>query len=134
MSVIEPLAAAHLIPTDADAPRAARDAAALMLSRLGCGNDRAEDLALVVSELVTNAVVHGPRGDLEFRLHGTPAMIRVEVSDAGTTTFAWPPDTAAGHWGLNLVSSFSDRSGVVRQPQTCVWCELDLDGYRAPIA
>jgi anti-sigma regulatory factor (Ser/Thr protein kinase) len=99
-----------------------------MLSRLGCGEERAEDLALVVSELVTNAVLHGPDGDLEIRLSGTPSMIRIEVSDGGTTTFAWPPDTVDGHWGLNLVSIFSDRSGVIREPETCVWCELDLDG------
>ena len=121
-----PKAEVHRFQSDADAPRYARDAAAQMLADLGCGDRRAEDLALVVSELVTNAVVHGATGDVELRLEGTPTMIRVEVSDGGTATFQWPPDTADGHWGLNLVSIFSERSGVIREPSTCVWCELDL--------
>ena len=99
-----------------------------MLLALGCGAERYDDLALVVSELVTNAVVHGPDDDLQLMLEGTPLMIRVEVSDRGTTPFEWPADTADGHWGLKLVSIFSDRAGVVREPATCVWCELDLNG------
>jgi serine/threonine-protein kinase RsbW len=126
MSANRPRAAVYRLTSDADAPRAARDAAAAMLSDLGSGYARAEDLALVVSELVTNAVVHGPAGELELRLEGTPTMIRIEVSDGGTATFEWPPDTSGGHWGLNLVGIFSERSGVIREPSTCVWCELDL--------
>jgi anti-sigma regulatory factor (Ser/Thr protein kinase) len=102
-----------------------------MLSRLGGCDERAEDVALIVSELVTNAVVHAPDGDLELRLHGSPTLLRIEVSDSGTAPFAWPPDTTDGHWGLNLVTIFSDRVGVVRDPSTCVWCELDLDGARS---
>lgn len=102
-----------------------------MLGRLGAGDGRAEDLALVVSELVTNAVRHGPDGELELRLEGTGSMIRIEVSDGGTATFAWPPEITDGHWGLNLVSIFSDRAGVIRDPSNCVWCELDLDGSTA---
>src|SRR6476661_4099972 len=120
MSGSEPYSAVHRLPTDADAPRAAREAAALMLGRLGGGDGRSEDLALVVSELVTNAVRHGPGGELELRLEGSASTIRVEVSDGGTATFAWPPDATDGHWGLNLVSIFSDRAGVIRDPSTCV--------------
>src|SRR5689334_13269743 len=96
MSANRPRAAVYRLPSDADAPRAARDAAAAMLSDLGSGYARAEDLALVVSELVTNAVVHGPAGELELRLEGTPTMIRIEVADGGTATFEWPPDSG-GH-------------------------------------
>ena len=102
-----------------------------MLGRLGCSDARAEDLALVVSELVTNAVVHGAGGELELRLAGSPSMLRIEVTDGGTASFAWPPSTGNGHWGLNLVSIFSDRAGVIREPSTCVWCELDLDAPAA---
>jgi anti-sigma regulatory factor (Ser/Thr protein kinase) len=131
MSGSELLAAVHRFPSDADAPRAARDAATAMLDRLGGGDGRAEDIALVVSELVTNAVIHGAPGELEMRLEGTPAMIRIEVSDGGVAAFEWPPDAVDGHWGLNLVSIFSDRAGVIRDPSTCVWCELDLDGPAA---
>jgi anti-sigma regulatory factor (Ser/Thr protein kinase) len=131
MSESEPISVVHRLPTDANAPRAARDAAAAMLGRLGSGDARAEDLALVVSELVTNAVVHGAGAELELRLDGTPSTLRIAVSDSGTATFAWLPDNSNGHWGLNLVSIFSDRAGVIREPSTCVWCELDLDAPAA---
>jgi anti-sigma regulatory factor (Ser/Thr protein kinase) len=98
-----------------------------MLQRLGAaGSARADDLALVVSELVTNAVVHGPGGELELGLTGTRSRIRVEVRDQGTEQFDWPTDGVNGHWGLRLVKVFSERAGVIRHPSTVVWCELDL--------
>src|SRR4051794_19658474 len=134
MSVIRPIAIVERFAADNDAPRAARRAGDEMINQLGHGGDRAEDLALVISELVTNAVVHGPTGDLQLTLTGTPAMIRVEVGDDGTAAFDWPTnghDGRNGHWGLEFVSIYSERSGVLRQPETVVWCELDLDGYRA---
>ena len=126
MSADRPIAVVRRIAADSDAPRIARDAAADVLQRLHCGDERAEDLALVVSELVTNAVVHGPDVDVELSLTGTPAMVRVEVRDAGTTKFDWPEQPGNGHWGLGLVGIFSDRFGITRQPSTVVWCELDL--------
>jgi anti-sigma regulatory factor (Ser/Thr protein kinase) len=97
-----------------------------MLDELGAGDHRSEDLAIVVSELVTNAVVHGPAGDLELRLLATPSTIRVEVRDAGTRPFLWPDISLHTQRGLGLVRTFSDRSGVTQQPSTVVWCELDL--------
>ena len=121
-----PVAVVRRIASDTDAPRIARNAAADILKRLRCGHERSDDLALVVSEMVTNAVVHGPDAELELALTGTPAMVRVEVRDAGTTHFEWPESPGNGHWGLGLVGIFSDRSGITRQPSTVVWCELDL--------
>ena len=126
MSAHGQVAVVRRITSDSDAPRIARAAAADVLRQLRCGQERADDLALVVSELVANAVVHGPDADLHLALTGSPAMVRVEVRDAGTTTFAWPELPGNGHWGLGLVEIFSDRSGVTRQPSTVVWCELDL--------
>jgi anti-sigma regulatory factor (Ser/Thr protein kinase) len=114
------------IAADSDAPRAARYTAVELLGQLGCGHERANDLALVVSELVTNAVVHGPGAEVELRLTGTPSIVRVEVSDGGTKSFDWPDAPGAGHWGLGLVELFSDRAGIIRDPSTVVWCELDL--------
>jgi anti-sigma regulatory factor (Ser/Thr protein kinase) len=131
MAEERPLSVVRRFPADDDAPRSAREAAAELLSRLRAGKAgkaRAEDLALVVSELVSNAVVHGPGKELELRLTWTPPTIRVEVTDAGETEFDWPElHDALGHWGLQLVKTFSERVGIMRQPSTCVWCELDLD-------
>jgi anti-sigma regulatory factor (Ser/Thr protein kinase) len=125
MSVNGHISLVQRLPSDADAPRTARDAAADVLAQVD-GATRADDLALVVSELVSNAVIHGPDGDLELRLVATAAMIRVEVSDPGTTSFDWPANGGDGHWGLGLVRIFTERCGVVREPSTVVWCELDL--------
>jgi anti-sigma regulatory factor (Ser/Thr protein kinase) len=114
------------LPVNDDAPRAARAFALQVLADIGAGAHRSHDLALVVSELVTNAVVHGPDGELELRLVGTPATIRVEVCDGGTKPFLWPDISLHTQRGLNLVRSFSDRAGLTQQPSTRVWCELDL--------
>jgi anti-sigma regulatory factor (Ser/Thr protein kinase) len=126
MSELEQSQVVQRLTADKDAPAAARAIAAEMFNSLRNGRDRADDLALVVSELVTNAVVHGPPGDLQLKVTGTRLMIRVEVSDDGTASFEWPADGIDGHWGLGLVSIFSDRSGVTRRPWTVVWCEFDL--------
>jgi anti-sigma regulatory factor (Ser/Thr protein kinase) len=125
------IAVSERISASADAPRIARDAAAHLLGRLKNGAERAEDVALIVSELVTNAVVHGPSGgDVKLRMTGTETLIRIEVSDEGTAPFEWPGDPSASHWGLGLVRTFSERSGLMFRPWTVAWCELDLDGAR----
>ena len=127
MSVARPLADNRWLTANVDAPRLARDAAAEMLGRLGpAASARADDLALVVSELVTNAVLHGPVGDVELRLTGSPSMIRVEVHDSGTERFEWPAPGSNGHHGLDLVGMFSERAGAMHQPTTVAWCELDF--------
>jgi anti-sigma regulatory factor (Ser/Thr protein kinase) len=109
-----------------DAPRAGRRAAALVLARLANGRDRADDLALVVSELVTNAVVHGPDAEFELRLRASARVIRVEVNDQGTKPFEWPVNRDGRLHGLDLVNLFSERCGVRRLPSTLAWCEFDL--------
>ena len=125
MSGEKQIALERRLAADDDAPRHARDLAAEMIDRLGAGTERSEDLALIVSELVTNALLHG-EGHVALRLHGSSRQIRVEVADDGTTAFAWPDPGRDGHWGLDLVGAFSERAGVVRTPATLVWCELDL--------
>jgi anti-sigma regulatory factor (Ser/Thr protein kinase) len=124
----QPLAAVtRRLAANVDAPRFARDAAAEMIGRCGrLAASRADDLALVVSELVTNAVIHGPDADVELRLTSTTSMIRVEVTDTGTKPFAWPAANGNGHHGLDLVGKFSDRFGSSHEPTTLAWCELDF--------
>jgi anti-sigma regulatory factor (Ser/Thr protein kinase) len=115
------------LAANVDAPRFARDAAAEMIGRCGrMAAGRADDLALVVSELVTNAVVHGPDAEVGLRLTSTTSVIRVEVTDAGTKHFDWPAVDPVGHHGLDLVGRFSDRCGSSHDPTTVAWCELDL--------
>jgi anti-sigma regulatory factor (Ser/Thr protein kinase) len=126
----EPLVMLSRLPSDDDAPGAARAMTQKLLDGLDHnGGHKPDDLMLSVSELVSNAVVHGPPGALSVSLTLTGTVVRVEVSDPGRTPFA-PPDGFGpnGHWGLSLVREVSDRSGTEWRPWTVAWCEIDLAG------
>lgn len=91
-----------------------------------------DDVLLVVSELVTNAVRHGPgRGPihLEVRRDG---VVRIEVQDQGEG-FEAParklpdPGIPTGGFGLSIVGRLSADWGItVRAGSTLVWAELPV--------
>ena len=88
-----------------------------------------EDLRLLVTEVVTNAVRHGSkRGPLTISVSVEEAKVRVEVSDCGRG-FS-PPEApmprvdGTGGWGLQLVDRVATRWGVKVEDSTCVWFEL----------
>lgn len=91
-------------------------------------------LELGVSELVTNAVVHG-EGTIEVRLAANASRVRLEVSDQGGRPVAprsrRPGDLAVGGWGLRLVEREADRWGAADSPgRTLVWVEKRTDESR----
>ena len=73
-----------------------------------------EDIRLLVTELVTNAVVHGgagPETPIEVRVKATPQRVRAEIEHSGPQFEARPrPDEQ--HYGLFLVEQIADRWGV----------------------
>ncbi|GAA1881094.1 ATP-binding protein [Streptantibioticus ferralitis] len=93
---------------------------------------RADDILLCVSELATNALLHGvPPGrgyQVSLGLSGD-GVLRVEVDDSGDGD-PRIPDTAAedeSGRGLRLVAALADKWGVgERVPGKFVWCEFDL--------
>jgi anti-sigma regulatory factor (Ser/Thr protein kinase) len=91
-----------------------------------------EDATLLVSELVTNAVRHGPSSEVsevELRIESDVRRIRVVVSDPGAGFVVEPrPPTAAesSGWGLYLVDRIADRWGVVTKGRNEVWFEIDV--------
>jgi anti-sigma regulatory factor (Ser/Thr protein kinase) len=95
---------------------------------------RVDDLRLLVSELVTNSVLHGGMGPGD-RLHlhvDTPDhRVRVEVCDDGAgwteqmRSTALDSDQPPGGWGLMLVGALADSWGVEAGERTCVWFELN---------
>lgn len=116
------------LPPDLVAPRLARRA----LERLdhGVAADIVERLKLLVSELVTNSVVHAglSHGDrIAVAVAVAPESVRVEVCDPGPG-FDAPPapalDDVRGR-GLMLVETVADRWGVARGDLTRVWFEID---------
>jgi anti-sigma regulatory factor (Ser/Thr protein kinase) len=87
-----------------------------------------EDACLLVSELVTNSVLHAdqPQGaPLRISAYAVDGVVRVEVEDGGhggvPRRTADPRD---GGYGLNLVELLAARWGVDREYGTCVWFEL----------
>ena len=108
-------------------------AARLALADLDSALDpsTAFDVRLLVSELVTNSVQHASVGaEDSIRLHVDigGVSVRVEVSDSGPGFELKDPipDTATDSgWGLFLVNQISDRWGVGRETDSCVWFEID---------
>jgi anti-sigma regulatory factor (Ser/Thr protein kinase) len=95
-----------------------------------------EDVLLVVSELLTNAIVHAlPPATL--RLSRSQAdrcrAVRVEVTDMGPATPAGPSPSALDpdeHGrGLGIVTALAERCGVhVHSGGTSRWAELRFGG------
>jgi anti-sigma regulatory factor (Ser/Thr protein kinase) len=91
---------------------------------------------LSVSELVTNAIMHG-RGVIELKLATAGSHVRLEVSDDGPSGVTeWPADSsalAAGGRGLRIVEHEMDRWGTSSEPdRTVVWLEKQTDGRAHP--
>ncbi|TKT02107.1 ATP-binding protein [Streptomyces lasalocidi] len=96
------------------------------------GWERTEDVLLCVSELVTNAVLHGvpPGRQLLVFLRWDGRVLRVEVHDSGGgEPRATAGETCAeGGRGLLLVTLLSDKWGVrQRELGKAVWCEFGSD-------
>ena len=89
------------------------------------------DVALLVTELVANGVRHGGAGsgrELQRRVQGRPAALRIEVADPGPRRRVSPrrPDLAGGGGlGLQIVERVASRWGVGDGPSTSVWFEMD---------
>ncbi len=97
----------------------------------------ASDAALLVSELVTNSVVHanvGPRRTLGVEVRTLDDRLRIAVTDPGSRLrpcmVPADPETPGG-LGLLLVDELCESWGVWQDlGPTCVWCELLLDHSR----
>jgi anti-sigma regulatory factor (Ser/Thr protein kinase) len=82
-----------------------------------------EDTRLLVSELVSNALLHGT-GAIGLRVDVETGMVRVEVSDQGNVSVAPSPTPGAhGGWGLRIVEQLADEWGVL-EGSTKVWFRL----------
>lgn len=86
-----------------------------------------DDVQLMVSELVTNGIVHGAAEDdapvmLDVCVNGS---IRCRVLDVGQGFLTRPVrHEGPGGWGLRVVEELADRWGVQCSPhRTEVWFE-----------
>jgi anti-sigma regulatory factor (Ser/Thr protein kinase) len=116
-----------VLPCDASSVGAARKLVRRQLSTVN-DLDLIDDASLLVSELVTNAILYG-RTDVSIRAGIRRGVFRAEVSD-GNPTLPSPrrPSQLTGNGrGLLLIDQIANRWGVktTRSGKT-VWFELAL--------
>ncbi|MER6738803.1 ATP-binding protein [Streptomyces puniciscabiei] len=110
----------------------ARSFTAAQLSRWHVGDEVADAARIVVSELVTNAVLHSGATGVTLRLDCTVEKIVVRVQDDGvwrerTTAYHYDPaaQLAESGRGLHLVHAHTTACGVQRTPVgSCAWACL----------
>jgi anti-sigma regulatory factor (Ser/Thr protein kinase) len=104
---------------------------ALLADRCTVPTSVRDDVLLLLTELVNNAVRHAKAGAdrlvrVEVR-HRAPTL-RVAVFDEGTGFTSDDPRSEGGHsggWGLFLVDQIADRWGITpTRSGTCVWLEI----------
>jgi anti-sigma regulatory factor (Ser/Thr protein kinase) len=115
---------------DPQAPSLARRAVADLTERGGFPPEELATLTLLVSELVSNAVLHSDAPSTSGILLQAQVLeegaVRVEVIDRGSGFTAKPrdPTRPIGGFGLHLVDKQATRWGVDREGGTRVWFEL----------
>ena len=112
-----------------DAPSLARAAIVGFCQDSTSSPNTIASLMLLVSETVTNAVIHpkvDPPGKIGLFARRGPEIIRVEVSDEGNGFAPTPrkPGQLGGGFGLYLLDKESTRWGVESAPRTMVWFEV----------
>lgn len=117
-----------VLPADEFAPGHARDVVSVV--GVGLPTAQLEDARLLISELVTNSVRHGPTmaGSTVAVFVGVGRdRLRVEVSDRATKSARPKGPGEQGGYGLALVAELASRWGAGRENELNVtWFELDL--------
>jgi anti-sigma regulatory factor (Ser/Thr protein kinase) len=94
-----------------------------------------DETVLLVSELVTNSVLHASLSEeqaIDLRVRVDPRCIRVDVTDAGSGFEPPEPGPARDRengWGLTLLRRLAARWGVRRNHGTTVWFEIMHDPH-----
>jgi serine/threonine-protein kinase RsbW len=124
----------HHVASAAAARRSVREA---MVARK-VGRRLADDVTLVLSELVTNSVRHAsplPSGGLEIAWDVGDDMVELRVTDGGGDAAPVPravgPDDVRGR-GLSIVTKLAAAWGVEDVPGgTTVWALVRANGRRS---
>ncbi len=93
--------------------------------------EKLEEVRLVVSELVTNSILHAglsPNDRISLTVTVSAGSVRGKVCDPGpgfeVRSEPCPRPDLRGGWGLPIVETISDRWGVERNSHACVWFEI----------
>lgn len=117
------------LKSDLDAPALARAAVNGFLRGADMQSTTLATLTLLVSEIVTNAVIHpdvAPADKIDLYARVARGLVRVEVTNRGRGFTPTPRDPAqiGGGYGLYLLDKASSRWGVEVHQHTTVWFEL----------
>lgn len=112
------------LETNEEAPRISRRKLSEIRSEV---EPRYDDLALVISELVSNSVRHSGQPTVSVSIEAKADRVRLEVRDPGP---GFDPDHHAGDgMGLRIVGRIADTWGIDNDGECTVWVEVAL---RAP--
>ncbi len=116
------------LPPQSTSARRAR----LALAEARIPDDLEHTVALLTTELITNAVRHAGVGDEDsilFAARFVGDFVRVEVHDPGT---GFDPELrhSARGYGLRLIDKLASRWGVETDNGTRVWFEIDRRSRR----
>lgn len=108
------------IASDMNAPGLTRSRLKTFEAKL---EPRYDDVVLVVSELVTNAVRYGSSDGIDLKVAKRDGRIRVQVTDHGDGFSI--ADPRGDGLGLNIVERLADSWGIKSGKHTfTVWAEL----------
>jgi anti-sigma regulatory factor (Ser/Thr protein kinase) len=115
------------LPATSFAPARAREAVREAAERFGVDADDRWRAEMIVTELVTNAVRHGPGGPVEIAIEVGGSGMRGEVADPGpgirNLDLERHLGTDEGGRGLFLVDALSDSWGL-SDDHSRVWFEV----------
>ncbi len=107
-----------------------RGSTAAFLGRAGLTGPIADNVVLVVSEFITNAIEHG-LGVIELRLRAVGGTLTVSVTDENPAPAVLQqagPDDISGR-GMALVAALADKWGSSGEE---TWCEFFCDSIGSP--
>ncbi len=126
-----PAPAALEVDADPRAVQQARAFTAAALAQWSLPAGLARDAILLVSELVTNAIIHG-RAPIQLRLRRARASLLIEVDDTDTAVprRLRPTPTDVHGRGLVFVATLADQWGTrPTRDGKSVWCVLPFAHY-----
>jgi anti-sigma regulatory factor (Ser/Thr protein kinase) len=126
-----PILELELDPTP-EAPSVARAAIVGFCQDCAVSSSALATAMLLVSEVVTNAVIHPdvkPPAPIRMRGGVTPEVIRVEITDRGSGFTPQPRDPSRSHggYGLYLLDKEALRWGVRQDEGNTLWFEVSSD-------
>ncbi len=118
------------LPLTERAPQRAREFSDQLAGWAALDRERACDMRLLVSELVTNSVRHAHTGTIRLHADLDDQRLKVDVHDDGpglSPVRGKRRALAASGRGLRLVERLADRWGTNADGDSHVWFELYLE-------